>query len=169
MALARRRTTHFAESYVRCTVGKNLRSLLRHCQSADASVADAAISVVRNYAIDGLLFVQRPIAEAVLAWMKDAVESNILANLKQISRFAGTLDVLTRSLVKRERQKLVSLLVKVLVEPTVSKLQVINYLKTLWTVDDDPRRSYAEAEQQLRIAMQSASRDVRRQLSLLIH
>ncbi|CAE7907110.1 PAO3, partial [Symbiodinium sp. KB8] len=150
MALASKTLTHFSESYVRRTVGKNLQSLLRHCWSADTSVAAAAHDIVHNHASDALPFVQQAIAESMLALMEDLVTSNMRANLKQIGPCAHTLEKILRSLSKPQCQKWVSLTVKLLMDPHVTdKERLVWQLKMLWLVDDDPKRTYAEAEQQL--------------------
>ncbi|CAE7618918.1 PAO3 [Symbiodinium necroappetens] len=150
MALASKTLTHFSESYVRRTVGKNLQSLLRHCWSADTSVAAAAHDIVHNHASDALPFVQQAIAESMLALMEDLVTSNMRANLKQIGPCARTLEKILRSLSKPQCQKWVSLTVKLLMDPHVTdKERLVWQLKMLWLVDDDPKRTYAEAEQQL--------------------
>ncbi|CAE7752460.1 unnamed protein product [Symbiodinium sp. CCMP2456] len=54
LALASKTFTHFIESYVRRTVGKNLQSVLRHCWSADSSIAAAAHCIAHNHASDAL-------------------------------------------------------------------------------------------------------------------
>ena len=149
MALAAKDRVHFAEIDVRHIVGNNLESLLWHCRSADASVADAAALLVFNYASNAISFVQQPIAEATLALMEDSVKSNIPTNLKQMARYSRTLTKVLRSLSKPQRQQWVSLMVKLLMDHDVSKTHVISELKMLWVADDDPKRTYAEAEQQL--------------------
>ncbi|CAE7220344.1 PDE9A, partial [Symbiodinium microadriaticum] len=150
MALASKTLTHFGESYVRRTVGRNLQSLLRHCWSADTSVAAAAHDIVHNHASDALPFVQQAIAESMLGLMEDLVTSNMRANLKQIGPCARTLEKILRSLSKPQCQKWVSLTVKLLMDPHVTdKERLVWQLKMLWLVDDDPKRTYAEAEQQL--------------------
>ncbi|CAE7176817.1 unnamed protein product, partial [Symbiodinium necroappetens] len=150
MALASKSLTHFSRSYVRCTVGKNLQSLLRHCWSADASVAAAAHHIVHNHASDALPFVQQTIAEGMLTLMENLVTSSIRDNLQEIEPCTRTLEKVMRSLSKPQRQKLVSLMVKLLMSPDVTDRQrLVWQLKMLWLADDDPKRTYAEAEQQL--------------------
>ncbi|CAE7353811.1 unnamed protein product [Symbiodinium sp. CCMP2592] len=168
MILASKHETHFAEAQVRDIVDKNLQSLLRHCQSADDSLSKASHDVIQNYAADGLPFVQQSVAETLLCRMEKLVESGIPANMRPIWRCAQNLQLVVRSLDKPQRQKLVSLLVKLLPE-IQNKAPVIQHLERLWRADDDPRRSYAEAHQQLRILAKSISGDVRQQLKPLIY
>ena len=73
------------------------------------------------------------------------------------------LDNVVRALAKPQRQKWVSLLVKALESLRGQKsetLTLISDLKLLWRADDDPSRSYAEAEQQLKALMKKANADV---------
>ncbi|CAE7685344.1 PAO3 [Symbiodinium sp. CCMP2592] len=146
MALASKDFTHFAESYVRRTVGKNLQCLLRHCWSADASVAAAAHLALHNHASDALPFVQQAIAEGIFALLED-----LASNSTQIESCLRTLEKLVRSLSKHQRQRWVSLMVKLLVDPNVAtKERLVLLLKMLWLADEDPKRTYAEEDQQLR-------------------
>ncbi|CAE7194174.1 unnamed protein product [Symbiodinium microadriaticum] len=168
MALASKHDTHFAEAQVQDIVNKNLQSLLRHCHNVDESLSRASNEVILNYAADGLPFVQQPIAETMLGRMEDLVESGIPGNWKPIWYCVQILAVVQRSLGLPQRQKFVSLLVKLLPEPRVAKTKVIQQLERLWRADDDPRRSYAEARQQLRIFARSTSGDVQRQLTFLL-
>ena len=168
MALASKHDTHFAEAQVQDIVNKNLQSLLRHCHNVDDSLSRASEEVIINYATDGLPFVQQPVAETMLCRMEDLVESGIPGKLKLIWVCVQILAVVLRSLDLPQRQRFVSLLVKLLPEPRVDKARVIRQLESLWRADDDPRRSYAEARQQLRIFERSTSGDVQRQLTILI-
>ncbi|CAE7657697.1 PAO3 [Symbiodinium sp. CCMP2592] len=162
MLLATRRASHFAESDVRRIVGNNLHSVLRHCRSADADVAAAAMIVASIYAADALPFVRQPVAEAMLALMEELVKSNVHANLRQIGCCMRPLAILMRWLSKPQRQKLVSLVVKLLLDSSVTnKLLAVWDLKMLWLVDDAPRQTYAEAEQQLRAFAHSDTAAVR--------
>ncbi|CAE7042211.1 PAO3 [Symbiodinium sp. CCMP2592] len=170
MALASKNRTHFAEIQVRRLVDQNLQSLLRHCRSADESVATAAMMVISNYASDALPFVQRFIAKAMLALLEDLVESDdIPFNLRRLAHCMQPLACVLRSMRKRQRQKWVSLLVKVLMNRHVLKDPLIERLKMLWLVDDNPQQTYAEAIQQLRSHMKSTSGDLQRRLRLLVH
>ncbi|CAE7308882.1 unnamed protein product [Symbiodinium sp. KB8] len=76
--------------------------------------------VTSNYATNALPCVQQPIAEAMLALMEELAESNIRANLKRIGRCMHLLATVIRSLSKPQRQKLVTLLVKLLLGSHVS-------------------------------------------------
>ncbi|CAE7847618.1 AMT1-1 [Symbiodinium necroappetens] len=155
MALAANDRVHFAEIDVRRIVGNNLESLLWHCRSADASVADAAGLLVYNYASDAISFVQQTIVEATLGMMEDFIKFNIPANLEKIQTCIGTLAKVLRWLSKPQRQQWVSLMVKLLMDHYVSTRHVIRELKMLWLADDDPKRTYAEAVQQLWILADS--------------
>ena len=159
MALASKTRTHFAESCVRRIVDRNLQCSLRHCRSADASVAAAARLIVYNYAINALPFVQQAIADGMLTLMEDLVKSNMLANLNAIGQCMQSLEKGLRLLSKPQRQKWVSLIVKLLMEPGVAtKEELFWQVKMLWLVDDDPKRTYAEVEQQLLIVAKSDAR-----------
>ena len=168
MALARQRWTHFAESDVMRIVGKNLQSLLRHFQSADASLVAAARYVLVEYAFDGLYFVQQRVAVVMLDRLEDLVESSIISNLKEIVEMTRPLKTMLRSMSTAQRRKWASLLVKMLLDPSLRKEPVIEELKILWLVEDNPGRTLAEAERQLRIFAKSASAAVRREMRHLI-
>ena len=97
--------------------------------------------VTSNYATNALPCVQQPIAEAMLALMEELAESNIRANLKRIGRCMHLLATVIRSLSKPQRQKLVTLLVKLLLGSHVSNKLVavrglLRGLKMLWLLDD---------------------------------
>ncbi|CAE7224375.1 unnamed protein product [Symbiodinium sp. KB8] len=160
-ALASKRKTHFAENDVHRIVGNNPQSLLRHCKSADASIASAATHILYNYAFDAIPFVQQPIAEATLARLEDLVETDMYANLDAINACVQSLVMLLRSLSKPQRQKWVSLMVKLLLDHRITQDVVIWRLQMLWLADDAPRQTYAEADQQLRIFAKSATEDLR--------
>ena len=170
MALARKRWTHFAESDVLDIVGKNLQSLIRHFQSADASLVAAARCVLLDYATDGLYFVQQRIAAVMLDRLEDLVESSILSNIKETGKITTVLKAVLRSMSTALRRKWVSLLVKMLLDPVANlhKEPVIEKLKMLWLVEDNPWRTFAEAERQLRIFAKSASAAVRLEMLDLI-
>ncbi|CAE7274327.1 AMT1-1, partial [Symbiodinium sp. KB8] len=167
-ALARKRWTHFAESDVLSIVGKNLQNLLRHFQSADASLVAAARYVLFDYAFDGLYFVQQRVAVVMLDRLEDLVESSIISNLKEIVVMTRQLKTMLRSMSTAQRRKWASLLVKMLLDPSLREEPVIEELKILWLVEDNPRRTFAEAERQLRIFAKSASAAVRREMQDLI-
>ena len=167
MALASKTFSHFAESCSRPTVEKNVQWLLRHCWSADTSVAAAAHLVIHNHASDALPFVQHAIAEGLFAIMEDMVNSDIGPQLDSCLR---TLEKLLRSLSKPERQKWVSLMVKLLVHPNVtSKERLVWQLKMLWLVDEDPKRTYAEEHQQLFSVAVSDSGDFKNDIMSLLN
>ena len=108
---------HFAESHIRRTVGENLQCLLRHRRRGDACVDNAASLIMHNYASDAIPLVQQPLAEATLALMHHLAKSNIHANFLPCIH---TLEKVLRSLSKPRRQKLVSLLVELPMDPHVS-------------------------------------------------
>ncbi|CAE6919279.1 unnamed protein product [Symbiodinium sp. CCMP2592] len=163
MALASENKTHFAQSVVDGIVRDNLESLLRHGQSTDTRVAWAASLVVSNYASDFLPCVQQRTAVATLALMEDLVESNMGDNLSPIGFCNQVLARVWRSLSRPQRQKWVSLLVKLLMGrcvPEEIKIQVIQRLDLVFSLDGPPTESYAEAEQQLQILAKSGAEDL---------
>ncbi|CAE6956805.1 Pde9a [Symbiodinium sp. CCMP2592] len=169
MALASNERAHFAEVHIRRIVGKNLESLLWHHRSADASVAKAASLLVFNYASDALPFVQQRIAEVMLDLIEDFVESNIPANLVESQKCIRTLEKVLRSLSKPQRQRAVSLMVKLVMDPHVPKQAVIWQLKMLWLADDNPRQTYAQAHQQLQIVAKSDTAALKNDLLILLN
>ncbi|CAE7836639.1 unnamed protein product [Symbiodinium sp. CCMP2592] len=169
MALASKRRTHFAESDVEHIVGKNLESLHRHCLSADAAVATAASLVAANYSGHALAFMQRPIGKAMIALLEDLVESDIPTNMGRIGYCVQTLTNVLHSLCKLQRQKWVSLMVKLLMDESAPKERVIRPLKMIWLVDDNPAETYRESIQQLRSLVKTAHGEVQCDLQLLIH
>ncbi|CAE7040829.1 unnamed protein product [Symbiodinium natans] len=141
---------------------ENLRDLLECCCDVDASVRKAAHHIVTNYVRGGLPWVQQVIAEAMLGRMENLwVDEISQPALVQLWRCSKHLEDVVRALDKPQRQRWVSLLVRVLLsrQPCLDPKILISDLKLLWRADDDPRRSYAEAEQQLRAYMKSASKD----------
>ncbi|CAE7030013.1 unnamed protein product [Symbiodinium sp. CCMP2592] len=157
-ALASKRKTNFAESHAKRIVRKNLRSLLRHCRSSDVAVADAAMLLVMNHAVEALPFVQGPIAETMLGMTEELVESSISINKDKLL-FCGTiLGLVLRVLSKPQRQRWVSLLVELLMDEDFPKQPVIWRLRLLWLADDDPLRTYAAVRQQLRLYAKTASK-----------
>ncbi|CAE6954218.1 unnamed protein product [Symbiodinium sp. CCMP2592] len=170
MRLARARETHFAESDAFEIVCPNLRDLLRHCADEDASVRSSAHHVVRFYGKGGLPFVRQMIADAMLTLMGHVLADSTgisQAALMQVMQCTRHLDKVVRALAKPQRQKWVSLLVKALESlrsqesHRESMLTLISDLKLLWRADDDPSRTYAEAEQQLKALKKQANKDVR--------
>ncbi|CAE7207974.1 unnamed protein product [Symbiodinium sp. CCMP2592] len=146
-----------AESRVRRTVDKNLQSLFGHCWSADASVVASAQLVVLNYANNAVPFVQQRVAGAMLDLMDCLLQSGTGIHLQHIWTCTQTLVIVLRSLTVRERQKCVALFVKLLLDPSFPKRKVLEKLKMLWIVDDNPRRTYADSLQQLQIAAKSTN------------
>ena len=169
MRLARTRETHFAESDAFDIVCPNLRDLLRHCADEDASVRTSAHYIVSNYGFGGLVLVKQMIADAMLTLMGNLLSESTgssQATLKQVMQCTGHLDDVVRTLAKPQRQKWVSLLVKALEslrghESHPETLTLIADLKLLWRADDDPCRTYAEAEQQLKALKKQANKNVR--------
>ncbi|CAE7507827.1 unnamed protein product [Symbiodinium sp. CCMP2592] len=170
MRLARARETHFAESDAFEIVCPNLRDVLRHCADQDASLRTSAHHVVANYGKGGLPFVQQMIADAMLTLMGHVLSDSSgisQATLSQVMQCTSHLDNVVRTLAKPQRQKWVSLLVQALESLRGQKsetLKLISDLKLLWRADDDPSRSYAAAEQQLKALKKQtdmqANRDV---------
>ena len=156
LSLAFKGKTHFAESHVKRIVGENLQWLLRHNQSSDAAVVGAAGQALFNCAAKGLPFVQQMIAAAMLERADCLIQSGIRANIERIWDCFETLLFTLRSLSMRERQTCASLLVKLLLEYGSPKGKtVLEKLNLLWIVDDDPKRTYADVVQQLRIFAKS--------------
>ncbi|CAE7723947.1 unnamed protein product [Symbiodinium sp. CCMP2592] len=169
MRLACADKTHFPESDVNDIVTENLRSLLVHCCDVDVSVRLAAHHLVENYACGGLPFVQQLIAEAMLDRMEDLLPESVEISkeaLEQAMQCATHLTSILRALTKPQRQKWVSLLVRALqnVEQDQDQETLISDLKILWRVDGDPRRSYAEAEQQLKAFSMHANRHLQTEI-----
>ena len=111
---------------------------------------------------------QQAIAETMLGLVEELVECNIGPNLGKIGDCVFVLELVFRRLSKPQRQRWVSLLVKPRTDPGVRQEKVIEKVMQLftmiWLFDDDPGRTYAEAEKQLRCFGKSSSTDVRRQL-----
>ncbi|CAE6912141.1 unnamed protein product [Symbiodinium sp. CCMP2592] len=169
MRLANVDKTHFPESDVNDMVSANLGDLLVHCCDPDVSVRKAAHHLVENYGFGGLPFVQRLIAEAMLDRMEDLLpESAEISKeaFEHAMQCATHLTTILRALTKSQRQKWVSLLVRALQIEEQDEVQetLISDLKILWRVDDDPRRSYAEAEEQLKAFSMHASADLRTEI-----
>ncbi|OLQ13879.1 hypothetical protein AK812_SmicGene2055 [Symbiodinium microadriaticum] len=166
MRLARTRETHFAESDAFDIVCPNLRDLLRHCADEDASVRTYAHYIVSNYGAGGLRFVKQMIADAMLTLMGNLLSESTgisQATLTQVMQCTGHLDNVVRTLAKPQRQKWVSLLVEALESlrgHESETLTLIADLKLLWRADDDPCRTYAEAEQQLKALKKQANNNV---------
>ncbi|CAE7763841.1 unnamed protein product [Symbiodinium necroappetens] len=168
MRLAFADKTHFPESDVNDIVSANLRALLVHCRDGDVSVRKHAHHLLGNYGFGGLPFVKQMIAEAMLDQMEDLLpESAEISKeaLKQAMQCAEHLTRVLRALTKPQRQKWVSLLVRALQSEESFQAQfqetLFSDLKLLWRVDDDPRRTYAEAEQQLKAFSKHANRELR--------
>ncbi|CAE7742572.1 hypothetical protein AK812_SmicGene23880 [Symbiodinium microadriaticum] len=178
-ALACKRRTHFAESHVQRIVGKNLRSLLWHCQSANDSISDSARQLLvyschASYVADGLPFAQRFIANYLLDLMENIVESHSYANLKDIGPCLKALAMVLRSMSKPQRQKWVSLLVQLLTDyklPKENAQVAIWRLRMLWMADDDPTRTYAKSQHDLRTVAAAFpyNKDLAGDIRLLIH
>ena len=154
MKLACARKTHFAERDARRIVVANLRDLLERCGDVDAAVRKAAHYIVRSYGRGGLPCVQQLIAEAMLGLMESVLQESteisqeVWTEVRMCSRH---LENVVRRLEKPQRQRWVSLLVRVLLsrQPFVDPKALFSDLQLLWRADDDPGRSYAEAEQQM--------------------
>ena len=167
MRLAFADKTHFPESDVNDIVSTNLRALLVHCRDGDVSVRKHAHHLLGNYGFGGLPFVKQMIAESMLEQMEDLLpESAEISKeaLEQVMRCAQHLTDVLRALTKPQRQKWVSLLVRALQSEESFQAQfqetLFSDLKLLWRVDDDPRRTYAEADQQLKAFSEHANREL---------
>ena len=161
MRLASARWTHFADSDARRIVLANLRHLLGRCSDVSASVRKAAHHIVRNYGLGGLHWVRQVIAEAMLGRMENLLEESTEISEEastQVMQCSAHLELILRALEKPQRQKWVSMLVRVLVGQKSCPKTLINDLKLLWRADDDPGRSYAEAERQLVALARDAGR-----------
>ena len=154
-------------------VDNNLRDLLQHCCDVDQPVGKAARHIVHNYGRGGLPFVQEMIAEAMLGLMGDLLSESTEISPEteiQVMRCTRHLQYVVRVLSKPQRQKWVSLLVRVLRSQTANHSEIfIEDLKLLWRSDDDPRRNYSEAERELRSLRKSVSRNLRMDLSDLLY
>ncbi|CAE7034355.1 unnamed protein product [Symbiodinium sp. CCMP2592] len=173
--LARAKETHFSESDAYDIVSANLRDLFAHCGDADIPVRISAHHLVSKHGSGGLPFVQRLIAEAMLGHMEDVLpESQEISEdaWKQAMDCTGHLAYLLRTLTKPQRQKWVSQLVKALRSPESlqGRLQedVFSGLKLLWRADDDPERSYAEADHQLKALLKRSSGRLQQQIYKLL-
>ena len=108
------------------------------------------------------------IAETMLDQMEDLLpESAEISEdaLEQATQCGEHLTNVLRALTKPQRQKWLSLLVRALhIAEGHAQFQetLISDLKLLWLVDDDPRRTYAEAEQQLKAFSKHATYVLRR-------
>ena len=90
--------------------------------------------------------------------------ANASETLEEIAACHRKLVLVFRSLSKPQRQKWVSLMVKLLMYRQYRKDGLIWRLKMLWLADDDPRRTYAESAEQLQTFAKPASADVRQEL-----
>ena len=170
MRLASARLTHFPESDARNIVIANLRHLFVHIRSADKSVRSQAHHVLMNYGLGGLPFVQQLIAEELLGLMGDLLPESAEISKKaslEAQRCSRHLYCIVRALTKCQRQKWVSMLVRVLKSQQAFHSSLIDDLQLLWRADDDPRRSYAEAERQLKAFSVHASQAVQDELCRL--
>ncbi|CAE7762299.1 unnamed protein product [Symbiodinium sp. CCMP2592] len=101
--------------------------------------------------------------------MDSLVQSGLRGHSQHIWTCVQTLVIVLRSVSVSERQKCVSLFVKLLLDPSFPKRKVLEKLKMLWIVDANPRRTYADSLQQLRIAAKSTTEaDVQRELYKLV-
>ena len=174
MRLANADKTHFPESDVNDIVSANLQSIFLHCRDVDLSVREHAHRLVADYGFGGLPFVQQTIAEAMLGQMEDLLpESADISKeaLQRAMRCAEHIAIVVRGLTKPQRQKWVSLLVRALqIDEEIEhqfQERLISDLKILWRADDDPRRSYAEADQQLKAFSQLANKRLQREIMRL--
>ena len=173
MVMASARTTHFAEQHVQRIVEDNLRSLLQHCSHTDMSFCRDAHSIVFNYGQGALPWVQKLIAEAMQDLIEDLLASAEISEdtVHLVCLCCAPLENVLRSLGRPQRQTWVSLLVRLLFLPEFSSewLFIVDDLMLLWRSDDDPKRNFAEAEQQIWALMRSTtSRDLQRKLQQLI-
>ena len=161
----------FAETDVRHIVGSNLRYLLGQCRSADALVRKSAHYILRHHGSGGLPAVKQLIAEAMLCLMENLLpESGKISGeaSKQFVLCTQHLGDVLRALEKPQRQRWASLLVRFIHEQQKCHKELIHSLKLLWRADDDPNRSYPEAEQHLWAFAETASTDVRGEFADLL-
>ena len=148
MTLACARKTHFSERDARRIVVANLRDLFEHCGDVDASVRKAAHHIVLNYGRGGLPCVQQLIAEAMLGLTENVLQESTEISQEvwtEVSMCSCHLENVMRALEKPQRQRWVSLLVRVLLsrQPFVDPNALFSDFQLLWRADDDPRRSFA--------------------------
>ncbi|CAE7837816.1 unnamed protein product [Symbiodinium sp. CCMP2592] len=143
MTMARAGRANFAESDVYDIVSANLRDLFLHCRDVDASVRRSAHHVIWAHAAGSHHFVQQIIADVTLGLM-----DNLLPEPAELVECSEPLEFVIRALTKPQRQKWVSLLVRVLEVlqgqsmTAVKEQAVMEHLAFLWWADEDPRGSY---------------------------
>eukprot|EP00439_Symbiodinium_sp_Y106_P035565 s4057_g4.t1 len=135
----------------------------------------AANHLVSNYGLGGLRFVHRLIAEAMLGRMEDLLlESTEISEevWSQAMECTYHLAYVLCTLTKPQRQKWVSQLVKALRSPESlqGRLQkdLFSSLQLLWRADDDPARSYAEADHQLKALLKQSSGRLQQEICKLL-
>ena len=147
-------TQAFTESDICHIVQANLRDLFVHFCDVDESVSLSAHLLILNHAFGCHPFVQQLISEAMLGVMADLLpESAEITKEASIKAewCAEHLEWIWRALTRSQRQKWVSFLVRLLQGQKACQITLIDRLKLLWRADDDPSRSYAEADQQLKV------------------
>ena len=175
MAMASARTTHFAEHHVNRIVGDNLCDLLKHCSDSDRRVSKDAHLIVLNYGRSGLPWVQKKIAAAMQCLAEDLLSASAeisKASVRRVYSCLGHLSGLSRSLERPEHQVWVSMFTRILSLPQFAAGYelIVNDLMLLWRSDDDPRRTYAGADQQiLGLERSTASESLREKLNELRH
>ncbi|CAE7254776.1 unnamed protein product [Symbiodinium natans] len=165
--------THFAAADVHRIVGKNIRDLLQHCRHADASLCKAAHITLENAMFKGCFpFARQLIAEGMLGLMEEFLSdpTDICdLTLTQVLNCASHFRTVLRSLSKLQRQQWASLLVRTLhLRPKQLQQKLVEDLQILWRTDDDPSRTFAEEERQLRIFYKTVSSDLEPKLAELI-
>ena len=146
---------------------QRLKRKSRGSDSTRSGSSEDAHNLVGEHGFGGLPFAKQLIAEAMLGQMEDLLPESAEVSkesLEKAMQCAKHLTVVLRTLTKPQRQKWVSLLVRALqIDEGQAQFRktLISDLMLLWRVDDDPRRTYAEAEQQLKAFSMHASRHLR--------
>ena len=169
MVLASARITHFGEQHVSKLVDDNLCNLLKHCSDSDIRVCADAHLVVCNYGQSGLSWVQKTSAATMQRLTEDLLSSAQISQaiVRRVYFACRHLSVVWRCLERPQRQVWVSLLVRIfsLSQFAVRHESVVDDLRLLWRADDDPRRTYAEADQQIfSLARSATSKSLRQKL-----
>ncbi|CAE7805619.1 unnamed protein product [Symbiodinium sp. CCMP2592] len=168
-------TQMFPERDVWHITQENLRHLFVHCRDVDESVSCSAHHLILNHAYGCHPSVQQEIAEGMLGLMGELLPELPEESETEVSKAAAiqaekcsaNLEWVLRALTRPQRQRWVSLLVRLLhllQGQNPSQTTLVHRLTLLWRADDDPRRSYAEADKQLKTLSQHGSRDIRNAL-----
>ena len=151
MVQAREDWTHFPEDVVSDIVPKMVQDLLGHCHGVDMDVATAGHACVSFLGQGGTLPVQTQISEFMLGLSESQANSSE-PDWRRTTLAVDHMRHVVRSLGKPERQRWVSLWMKVLspVRSTELQRKVLKNLELLWRADEAPRKTYAEAVKRLK-------------------